>query len=314
MDRQSGEQNKVRWWRFLSPAHWHTWLGLMLLWLLGQLPLGFIAVLGTVLGELLYMLLASRRKVVIRNLQACFPEMTTMQINRLARKNFRETGKAVTATGIAWWGSKKRLHKLFTLTGEENLEVAKKSGRPLILLVGHSVALEIAGLYLSGIHPIVDIYRRPKNRLLDAVMNNRRHRLGMATLVEFREGLKPVIRLLKKNHWLYYLPDQDFGRKRSIFVPFFGVQTATLPTLARLSKISNALVVPCFVNQLPGARGFEIIFEPALENYPQGDDYKDALTMNQVTENLIRRYPDQYFWLHKRFKTRPEGEPPFYKA
>ncbi|MDH5631388.1 MAG: lysophospholipid acyltransferase family protein [Gammaproteobacteria bacterium] len=312
MAAQTDVQLAFPWWHYLAPWHWHTWLGLGLLWLMGHLPLSVIAMLGTILGELLFRFFGSRRRVVEQNLSACFPETPKPELNTLVRRNFHETGKAVAATGIAWWGSRRRLENMFRLIGEQHLEAARETGRPVILLVGHCVALEIAGCYMAGRHKLVDIYRKPRNRLLDAVIRNRRTRWGQGTLAEFKDGLKPVVRALKQDHWFFYLPDQDFGRKRSIFVPFFGVQAATLPTLAKLCKLTNAIVVPCFINQLPRAEGFEIIFEPALENYPEGDDYNDAVKMNQVTESLIRRYPDQYFWLHKRFKTRPDGEPRFY--
>lgn len=285
---------------------------MFLLWLASLLPLSVIAAIGVLLGELLYRSFSSRRNVVIRNLETCFPEKSHTEIQALARKNFHETGKAVAATGLAWWAPRKRLDSLVGFEGEEHLDAALKTGRPVILLFGHCVALEIAGCYLASRYTVLDIYRKPKNKLLNAVMRNRRTRWGQGTLVEFKEGLKPVLRCLKNGHVFFYLPDQDFGRKRTIFVPFFGVQTATLTTLGKICKSTNAVVVPSFINQRSGAKGYEIIFEKMLENYPKGDDYTDALTMNQVTEQLIRRYPDQYFWLHKRFKTRPEGEPSFY--
>lgn len=303
---------KLRWWRYLAPSHWHTWLGLGLLWFVGRLPMPLIAILGSAMGMLLYALFPVRRRVVYRNISASFPELSNSACKRLSRTNYRQTGQSILSNSIAWWASEKRLDRLVSIKGKQYLDEADNSGRPIILLVGHFVALEMGGLYLAR-QPIIDIYRKPRNRLLNELLLNRRKRWGTATVCEIKEGLKPVIRAMKKGARFYYLPDQDFGRRRSIFVPFMGIQTATIPAMSRLCRITNAIVLPCYTRLLPMARGFEIVIRPALKDYPSGDDYADAVVMNQAIETMVREAPDQYFWLHKRFKTRPEGETPFYQ-
>lgn len=261
---------------------------------------------------LLYLFFPSRRHVVLRNISACFPELDYRASKRLSRRNYRVTGQSILSNSIAWWASEKRLDRLVNIVGKEHLDAADDSGRPVILLVGHFVALELGGLYLAR-QPIIDIYRKPRNQLLNELLLNRRKRWGTATVCEIKEGLKPVIRAMKKGARFYYLPDQDLGRERSVFVPFMGIQTATIPALSRLCRMTNAIVLPCYTKQLARGAGFEIVIKPALEDYPSGDIYGDAGKMNQAIEAMVREAPEQYFWLHKRFKTRPDGEPPFYQ-
>ena len=310
--RSGNDKLDGEWSKFKSPKHWHTWFGISLLWVFSVTPLPLLAGPGKLMSELVYRLLPRRRHIVSTNIRACFPELREKELKKLTKKNFYETGKALLSSGIGWWGSRKRLEKLIKRVGWENLEGAIQTGRPIIILMSHCVGLEIGGSYLAGLHPLVNIYRKPRNKLLNAFMRNRRTRWGIGKLIEVSEGLGPAIDKLREGHWFYYLPDQDFGPDHSIFVPFFNIPTATLPVLAPICRATNAIVLPAFVNQLPVGKGFELIIDPPLENFPQGDAVKDTTTMNQATESFIRRYPDQYFWFHRRFKTRPEGEPDFY--
>lgn len=312
MPAEENSYYRLKWWRYLSPKHWHTWFGLGLLWMVGRMPLPMIAVLGSALGVMLYVFFPVRRNIVMRNISACFPELEEQGHKKLALRNYHVTGQSVLANSVAWWASAKRLDRLVTVVGKKNLDAADRSGRPVVLLVGHFLSLEVGGLYLAR-QSIIDIYRRPRNRLLNELLLNRRKRWGTATVCELKEGLRPVIRAMRKGARFYYLPDQDLGRKRSIFVPFMGIQTATIPALSRLCKMTNAIVLPCYTKILPRGSGFEVIIKPPLDNYPSGDNHADAEKMNRSIEVMIRESPDQYFWLHKRFKTRPEGEPPFYQ-
>lgn len=283
-----------------------------LLFLLGRLPLKAIWLLGATLGTLLYYIHSPRARVVRTNIKRCFPELDDHAVRRLARRNLRETGQAILASGIAWWASPARLARLVTTRNSEILDTAMQGDRPVILLVGHFVAIEMGGMFLASRQSIIDIYRKPRNELLDAFVRRCRARFSMGTLVEFKEGIKPVLRALKRKETFYYLPDQDFGRKRSVFAPFFGIQTATLPALGKLAKMSNAIVIPCFTRQVPHGEGYEVIFRPPLETLSE-DDIAVATRMNRIIEEAVREMPEQYFWLHKRFKTRPEGEPRFYQ-
>ena len=309
----SAEAGRFPWRQYLHPRYWHVWLGMGLVRLLSWLPLPAIAVLGAALGQLIYFLYPPRRHVALRNIGRCFPELGARRARALTRKNFRATGQALLATGVAWWGSRARLRRLVRCANGHIIEEAVAAGRPVILLVGHFVALEMGGMYLASRWPIIDIYRRPRNPLLHAFMVQCRSRFGMGTLAEFKEGIKPVIRALRRKELLYYLPDQDFGRRRSVFAPFFGIQTATLPALGRLVSLTGAAVIPCFSKQLPAGRGYELIVHPPLEGFDGKDEQGEAARMNRIIEQAVRDMPEQYFWLHKRFKTRPEGEPDFYK-
>ena len=216
--------------------------------------------------------------------------------------------------GFGWWASRERLLKLIRVNGLHNLEQAYASDRPVILLVGHFVAIDLAGMYISARQNITSINKPPKNQLLQAMMKKGRSRFGRTTLVEVRDGIKPILRALKKGEPFYFPSDQDFGPAKSIFAPFFGIPAATVPTLGRLAKLSNALVVPCFTRQLPYGKGYEAIFEKALENFPTGDELEDTTRMNAVIEAAVRMMPEQYFWAHRRFKTRPgDTDQDFYR-
>ncbi len=294
------------------PRYWLSWIGLMVMRLLSLLPLPVLWVLGSALGGLLYFLHASRRNVVLRNIEGCFPHLDSKAQRRMARQHFYGVGQASLSTGIAWWSSKRRLERLVRCRDRHYYDQALTQGRPVILLAAHFVGMEIGGMYLSRERPMVDMYRRANNKLFDAVFKHGRVRFG-GRVVERSEGLKPIIKLLREGVVFIYLLDQDPGRHNTAFVPFFGVPAATLTALGRLTRITNAIVVPCFTRQLLRGQGYEVIFKPALDNFPTGDDVADATRMNQEIEKGVLDMPEQYFWVHKRFKTRPEGEPDFYR-
>ncbi len=296
----------------LHPRYWLSWVGLMLMRLLSLLPLPILWLLGSALGGLLYFLHASRRHIVLRNIEGCFPHLDHASQRRMARQHFHCVGQAALSTGIAWWGSRRRLERLVRCRDRYHYDQALAQGRPVILLSAHFVGMEVGGMYLSRERPMVDMYRRANNKLFDAVFKHGRVRFG-GTVVERSEGLKPIIKLLRNGVVFIYLLDQDPGRHNTVFVPFFGVQAATLTALGRLARITNAIVVPCFMRQLPRGRGYEVSFKPALDNFPTADDTANALRMNQEIEKGVLEMPEQYFWVHKRFKTRPEGEAGFYQ-
>lgn len=233
---------------------------------------------------------------------------------RVTKQNFRATGQGVIDTGIAWWASRRRLQRLVQVSGQEHFDQAMASGRPVILLVGHFVAIDIAGMYISSLQNITSIYKRPKNKLLHAMMRKGRLRFGTMTLIENREGIKPIMRAFKRADPFYFPADQDFGRRKSVFAPFFGIPAATVPTLGRLAKLSNAIVVPCFTKQLCRGKGYQVIFKSPIDDFSISDELKDAERMNQQIETAVEEMPEQYFWLHKRFKTRPDKKDSgFYK-
>ncbi|GMR19428.1 MAG: lipid A biosynthesis lauroyl acyltransferase [Gammaproteobacteria bacterium] len=299
---------------FLAPRYWPTWVGIAVLRLIVLLPLPVIALLGSALGAILYFLFPTRRHIALRNIERCFPEWNVEAQRRLVRKNFRVTGRSALEITLAWWSSYARLHRLVQCRNRQYYEQAVAGDKPVILLFGHFVAVEMAGMYVSSERPAIDIYKAAHNKLMDAFITKSRLRFAGARVVEVREGIKVVVRAVKSGKTLLYLPDQDPGRRRGIFVPFMGIQTATFDALGKLTRLTNATVVPCFIKQLPWGRGYEIIFKPALKGFPSGDNVADTTTMNAAIEEAVREMPDQYFWVHKRFKTRPEGEEDFYAS
>jgi Kdo2-lipid IVA lauroyltransferase/acyltransferase len=303
------EQKRLR--DFLGPRHWHTWIGLAILWLLSRLPMRFTWLLGSLLGELLHALHAPRRRIARINISRCFPALSAREYRRATRAHFRALGQSLFDIGIAWWSSERRLRRRVRWRGREHYDNAVAQGRRVVLLVPHFVGIEIGGVRLSIELPIVDIFRHPDNELL-AVVTERSRRRFQGRLIEHVRGLVPVIKQLNAGYPLYYLPDQDPGRRSSSFVPFFGISTATFNVLGRIAEMTGAVVIPCLTRQLPFGSGYEIVFKPPLDNFPTGDVIADTTRMNQAIEDCVRDAPAQYFWVHKRFKTRPEGEASFY--
>ncbi len=296
---------------WLHPRHWPTWLGLGFLRVSALMPLPLGWLLGSAFGQVLYYLHGPRRRVVLRNLAACFPELTAPARRRLARRHLRALGAASLTLGIGWWASDARLRRLTRYRDREVLERALAAKRPVILLAPHFIGLEMGGMRLSQDHAVVSMYKRAKNPLFDRYMRRGRERYGVV-MVERSAELRPMIRLLRAGRPFYYLPDQDPGRRGSVFAPFFAIPTATVTALARMAQLAEAVVIPCFTKQLPYGRGYEIIFKSPLENFPSGDVLLDATRMNQAIEAGVREMPEQYFWVHRRFKTRPDNEPRFY--
>ncbi|HVY05712.1 MAG TPA: lipid A biosynthesis acyltransferase [Burkholderiales bacterium] len=284
---------------------------LALFWLLGLLPLRLLAPVGMGLGMLIYWIAWERRRVVRTNLRLCFPDMPDRDREKLSRRHFRAFGRTVLEHGILWWGSEKRIRRLVKIEGRENVDDCL--GRePLIVLVPHFVGLDMGGIRSSMEWSMMSMYSHQKNPVLDRILLHGRTRFGESVLVSRQDGLRSVIRHLRKNGGFYYLPDMDLGARDSVFVPFFGVQAATVPALSRLARLTGARVVPCIASQLPGAQGYVCRYYPPWENFPGASLEEDTRRMNAFIEERAREMPEQYYWLHKRFKTRPPGEARLY--
>lgn len=275
------------------------------------MPLPVAATLGMGLGYAFYWLGASRRKIALRNITSCFPELSLAECKRINRDHFLYAGQMVFATSINWWSSDQRFNSWISLTNREIYDQALAQGKNIILLAPHFVALEIAGVYLSQERPMASMYQYSKNTLVDEIVKRGRTRFG-GEMVERKEPLRKLLKLIRKGHPFYYLPDQDAGRK-GVFVPFFHELACTIPMLGKFASMGDAVVIPCRTQIKPWGKGYEIVFSPPMENFPTGDDLEDTAHMNRVIEQMVRKNPEQYFWAHKRFKTRPSGEPKFYK-
>ncbi len=296
----------------LHPRHWPSWIGVILLWILSWLPLPILSRLGAVLGIVVYWLHGERRHVAEVNIRRCFPELPRHAQQALVRRHFRALGRSLLDAGLAWWAPQWRLQKLVRFRHRAYYDQALAQGRNVILLAPHFLGLEIGGVYLSSERPIVSVFRHPDNEVLRHVLARGRTRFG-ARLVEHNKPFRLLVREVRSGKPLYYLPDQDAGRRHAVFAPFFSIPAATFSALGRLARLTDAVVIPVVTRQLPRGRGYEIAFRPPLEDFPSGDELADTARMNAEIEKAVREYPEQYFWVHKRFKTRPSGEPDFYK-
>jgi KDO2-lipid IV(A) lauroyltransferase len=286
-----------------------TYLLVAFLWLLHWLPLPVLRTLGWGLGRILYPLARRRRDITLTNLRLCFPQMTEEERDKLARAHFVAFSRAVLDRTLGWWASRERLERIIRITGAGYLE--DPHGRPVIVLSPHFVGLDAGGTRTSMLIAGCSVYSNQSNPVINKLLHYGRMRFNEARLLSRQEGMRKIVKALKDGYPFYYLPDMDFGRKESIFVPFFGVQAATIPALSRLVRLTGARVVPCITRQVPD--GYEVELMPPWENYPGASVEADTEFVNKFIESQVLRMPEQYFWLHKRFKTRPPGEQRFYK-
>jgi Kdo2-lipid IVA lauroyltransferase/acyltransferase len=286
-----------------------TYILVWFLWLLHWLPLPVLRGLGWSFGRLLYALGHERRNVALINLRLCFPEKSEAEREALARAHFVAFARAVLDRTLGWWASKERLQRIIRIHGVENL--TDPQGRPVILLCPHFVGLDAGGTVISMHVAGCSVFSKQKNPVLNSLLYDGRMRFNPVILLSRQDGMRKIVKAMKDGHQFYYLPDMDFGPKESIFVPFFGVQTATIPALSRLVRLTGAQVVACIARQVPD--GYEVEVMPPWENFPGESLEADTEFMNRFIESQVLRMPEQYFWLHKRFKTRPPGEQRFYK-
>jgi KDO2-lipid IV(A) lauroyltransferase len=278
------------------------WLGFM--WLVHWLPLPLLAWLGRGLGLIFWIVVPKRRHIVLTNLGLCFPELSAAEKSALARRHFMAFGRNMLELGLWWWASPERIRRLVVIEHGERLTALR--GKPVILFAPHFTGVDAGGIRLGMETKMVTIYARAKNRVFDAAMWRGRSRFGNIELISRLEGVKKVIRPLRAGKPFYYLPDMDYGRKDAVFVPFFGVPAATVTGLSRLAKITGATVLPA-ITRMIGNRYVVSIGEPWAD-FPTDDVMADTRRMNAFLEAEILRSPEQYHWLHRRFKTRPEGE------
>ncbi|MDR0480462.1 MAG: lipid A biosynthesis acyltransferase [Gallionellaceae bacterium] len=287
-----------------------TRFGLALAWLLHFLPLPLLALLGNTTGAIFWLLGRERRGVADTNLRLCFPEMSAQERKRLVFRHFCVFGRSVIERSILWWSSKKRIYRLVRVQGREHFEQSRD--KPVIYLAAHFVGLEIAGNWMTFYVDGVSVYAKQKNLYFTDFLRRKRGRFRHQILFSRQDGLRGVIKAMRAGHPFYYFADQDVGAKDTLFVPFFGVPAATITAVPRLAEMTGAKVVPAITRILPGGQGYELTFYPAWDNYPSGDPMADTRRMNAFIEERVREMPEQYFWLHKRFKTRPEGEEKLY--
>jgi len=287
-----------------------TRLGVFLFWLLHFLPFRALVWTGNALGLLLYSLAARRRRIATVNLALCFPGLSDAERTRLAREHFKMFARGLVERSILWWSSAERINSLIRVEGLEHFDAV--NGKPTILLVPHFVGIDVGGQWVALHTDGVSMYSNQKNRYLTELLLEKRARFGEQRLYSRQQGLRSIVKEMLKGKFFFYLPDQDQGVKDGAFVPFFGVPAATITAVPRIARMTGALVLPCITRLLPGAAAYVLTFYPPWENYPTGDDLADTRRVNEFIEQRVREMPEQYFWVHRRFKTRPEGEKKFY--
>lgn len=299
--------NTRRWWsNYLHPRFWPTWVTFILLWLLTRLPFSLQMQSGRLIGGIAYRLARRRRHIATVNLRLCFPQLDAREQARLVRLHFASLGQGVMETALCWWGRKSQLQRKYQLFGEEHLVAARNRGKGVILLSAHFTTLELGGRLLALRQPFHVLYRQHKNPLFETVMQRARTRRFETAIP--RDDTRALLKTLKQNQTVWYAPDQNHGGSQSLFAPFFGIPASTLTTTSRLANISGAAVVPFFQVRLPGDQGYLLVLCPALADFPGNDPQADATRINRLIEDVVREIPEQYLWVHRRFKTRPAGE------
>jgi len=285
-----------------------THLALVLLRAVSKLPYPALRRLGHLGGAIAWRFARDRRRVTLRNLQLCFPQWSDRQREDVARAHFRCFVRSFLDRFILWYAPVARVRALCRLQGAEHYE--KHRGRPVVLLAPHFVGLDAGGARMFFETPIVSMYARQKNRVFDAAMTRGRTRLPGASMVLRTDGLRVAVRALRAGIPFYFLPDMDLGARDALFVPFFGVPAATVTSVARLAQLTGAVVVPCVTRMTDD--GYVVQLHPAWESFPGEDLYVATRRMNEFIEQRVLEMPAQYLWSHRRFKTRPPGEPSLY--
>jgi KDO2-lipid IV(A) lauroyltransferase len=297
---------------FCHPKYWLAWLGIGTLFISSFLPYSTLLFLGRMLGRSSVFFAKRRGHIAYRNLELCFPDLSKEEIDKKVQLNFENTGIALLEMGMAWFWPSWRVRGLLKVRGVEHVEKAIINGKGIIFLGAHFLTLEIGARAVGLTQPCNAVYRKHSNAVLDYWFYTGRMREHKAMLD--RKDFKSMLRVLKNSDVLWYAPDHDYGPYRSsVFAPFFAVEnTNTVSGTSTLARVKNSCVIPVFLKRLPGTEGYQLVFYPALENFPSKDIEADTRVTNQQIEKMVLECDDQYMWMHKRFKTRPAGEKSFY--
>lgn len=294
--------------RYLHPRYWHLWVLFGLGWSVAQLPFPLQMKLGRAFGRLLHLLGKSRARIARRNIDICLPNLSDAEKITLVRQNFESLGIAFIEIAMAYWGSSKKLHRIFTINGAEHLEAAKAAGKGVLVMGGHITSLELLLRLFSERFPSAVLYKPNHNEFFEQYSFNKRARYCRPIP---NKKMRAFLDHLKEGGFAIYLSDQDYGMKNSVFAPFFGIEAVTIKRPPEYIKYSGALLMPVIYGRYAGDGGYHVDVVPPLD-YPTGDEVKDATTLNYWVEQNILRHPDQYLWQHRRFKRRPDGEEPLY--
>ena len=300
-------QTKTPLYRFLAPRYWGVWLLLAAGRLLVALPFRAQLLAGRAIGRVAHLFGGKRRAIAARNLELAFPELAEDERRRLLRRHFESLGMSVIETGMCWWAGDARIARLAEVSGLEHLEAALAAGHGAILLTGHFTTLDIGGRFLARQVPVSAMYRPHRNPLFEEIMRRGRERTANQAFV--KTDVRAMIRELRNNRLIWYAPDQAHKRgKYSAVVPFFGVPAPTNTATSAFARLGKAPVIPFFPLRLPGRAGYRVEILPPLEGFPGPDPAEDAARINRLLEERIRLCPEQYLWVHRRFKQAgPDG-------
>src|SRR5260221_4083164 len=292
-----------------KPRHVRT-LIFALLWIAHFLPYRVLVLIGNLVGMLAFWLIPERRHVTRVNLEKCFPEKDPAARERLARAHFRALCRSFVDRALLWWAPRARIERLVRLEGLEHLRA--HPGAPAILLAPHFARLDPGFTRLSCEEDMVSMYANQKDARFSELLKRGRSPFGDQRLVSRQERIRATLSATRAGLPSYYLPDQDYSPRDTIFVPFFAMPPPTVPGLSRIQQVAGARVLPCVTRMLPGAAGYVLRIDAPWENFPTGDLAADTRRMNEYIEQRVLEMPEQYLCMHKRFKTRPAGEAGFY--
>lgn len=295
---------------YLAPRYWPTWLLLGFMRLCARLPFAWLLRTGSFIGMIFYCLSASRRRIAETNIGLCFPELNKAQQRKIEKACFRNIGVSVMETALAWWGSEAKIKALYRIEGLHHVERARRDNKAILLLSGHMSCTEIGARQLAFHVPFQAMYKPAKNKLFESVMLAKRSSFYREMVP--RKQSRRLLRNLKQKIPTWYAPDQNFGHDDTVFAPFFGVPAVTLTATARIAAGTGAVVIPFFPYRLPDNSGYRLVLGEPLKDFPGGNTVADASRINHVIETAVRLAPDQYLWVHKRFRHRPPGEASIY--
>ncbi|GKW12574.1 lipid A biosynthesis palmitoleoyl acyltransferase [Pectobacterium carotovorum subsp. carotovorum] len=291
----------------LHPRYWATWFGLGVLFLLVQLPYPLLMKLGSSAGRLSRVFLKRRVSIARRNLELCFPTISDDEREAMIDSNFASLGMALVETGMAWFWSDRRVRQWFDVSGLEHLRHATDKGQGVMVIGIHFMSLELGGRAMGLCRPMMAMYRPHNNKAMEMVQTWGRSRSNKAMID--RKDLRGMVQALKRGEAVWFAPDQDYGPKGSVFAPFFAVKNAaTTSGTFTISRLAKPAMMTTVLIRKPNALGYQLVIQPELQDYPYHDEQAAACYMNKVIEKEIMRAPEQYLWLHRRFKTRPAGE------
>ena len=308
-----GEQSSVKFKAsdYYSPRFWPMWCIFGLLRLVSLLPFRVELMIGRLIGRLIFVTTGTRRQQIVdTNRARCYPDKTLAERNRIKSELYQNIGISLIEMAMCWWWPAEKLRALVQIEGREHLDEVLASGRGVILLTGHFTSLEIGARLLALFMPVQVMYRTQRNPMFDSYLFTRRSSYFENTVS--RKNTRQLIKGLKNGIPTWYAPDQDFRRERNVFAPFMGIATATITASSRLAQSSGAAMLPYYPERKQDGSGYILHIEPPLPDFPSGDDLVDATQINQSIEKYAKRYPENYMWIHQRFKTRPPGEAPFY--